>query len=268
MKIQRLLITGAAGALGTALRQRLAGEYPILRLSDRADMGPAAANEEIHRCELTDREAVDRMLDGVDAVIHLGGQPVEAPWDVIIGSNLLGAINVWEAARKAGTRRILFASSNHAIGFYPRRVRLNPDSPPRPDTRYGLSKAFGEDLAQFYAMKHGISALCMRIGSCFPEPTDERMLSTWLSYDDLARLCRAGLTADYHFEIVYGVSRNDRAWWDNTNAALLGYDPQDNAETFADRLVGKVSDDPLVERFQGGGFLRPDYTGDPDWLDP
>jgi uronate dehydrogenase len=264
MQIDRLLITGAAGALGRVLRDHVRGRYQAVRLSDRQPMGDAGPGEEIVQCELGDAAAVDRLFEGVDACVHLGGQPHEGPWPTVMDSNIVGVVNVWEAARKAGTRRIVFASSNHAIGFQPRSKRLDHRAPARPDTRYGLSKAFGEDVALYYANKHGISAMCMRIGTCREVPHDERALSTWQSYPDFCRLVEAGLQADYVYEIVYGVSANKRSWWDNSNAERLGYHPQDNAEAWADELKGKVTDKPVNELFQGGTFCGDGFTGDVD----
>lgn len=264
MRIERLLITGAAGALGSVLRRHVAGRYRHLRLSDLKPLGEAGPGEELEPCDLADAAAVDRLLAGVDACVHLGGQAVEAGWPTVMHANIAGTVNLWEAARKAGARRILFASTNHAVGFHPRSARLDHAAPARPDSRYGLSKAFGEDLGLYYANKHGISCLVMRIGSCFPEPTDERMLATWLSYADFCRLVDAGLAADYAYEVVYGISANTRAWWDNSNARRLGYHPQDDAEAFAAKVAGKRSDDPLVETYVGGVYCRPDFTGDPD----
>jgi uronate dehydrogenase len=264
MTIKRLLITGAAGGLGKVLRQGLVGTADIIRLSSRSDLGEPAPHEEIMLCDLADAQAVDRLLEGVDAVVHMGGQSTEAPWDVIIAANIIGCINLYEAARKAGTKRIIFASSNHVIGMYPRTERLDHTTPPRPDSHYGLSKAFGEDLACFYAYKYGISSLCIRIGSSFPEPRNRRMLSTWQSYDDLIRQIRSGLTAEYLFEIVYGVSANARNWWDNSNAERLGYRPQDDSERFAAE-VGEISDgDPISDALQGGAFAGREYMGDPE----
>jgi uronate dehydrogenase len=161
---------------------------------------------------------------------------------------------------------VLFATSNHAIGFYPRTQRIDHTAPPRPDSRYGLSKAFGEDLAHFYALKHGIRGFCMRIGSCCPEPVNARMLATWQSFNDFAGLVTVGLEADYRYEIVYGVSRNTRSWWDNSNATRLGYEPKDNAETYAAKLDGVVFDHPLDDALQGGQYVSPDFTGKPDWI--
>jgi uronate dehydrogenase len=263
VRIDRLLITGAAGALGAVLRRHLAGRYPQLRLSDRAPMGDAGPGEELVTCELGDGPAVERLLDGVDACVHLGGQPVEAPWPVVHEANILGAINLWEAARKAGTRRIVFASSNHAIGFHPRTRKLDHESPARPDSRYGLSKAFGEDLALYYANKHGIGAMCMRIGSARERPIDARMLATWQSLRDFCQLVEVGLAADYVYEIVYGVSDNPRSWWDNRNALRLGYRPQDSAEAWAAELEGVLANDPIADAYQGGAFCSADFTGDP-----
>lgn len=263
MRIGRLLITGAAGMLGSVLRRHLQGRFPYLRLSDVAPLGAAAPGEELLPCDLGDAAAVECLFEGVDACVHLGGHSVEGDWPTVINANILGVINVWEAARKAGTRRILFASSNHAIGFHARSRRIDHTAPARPDSRYGLSKAFGEDVAMYYANKHGISALCMRIGSARAEPEDERQLATWQSLPDFCRMIEAGLAADYVYEIVYGVSANRRSWWDNSNAERLGYYPQDDAEAWAEKLAGRKSANALDENFQGGPYCSPDFTGDP-----
>jgi uronate dehydrogenase len=261
--IERLLITGAAGNLGKAMRQRFRGRYPLVRLSDVKPMDAAADGEEVVVCDLADAAAVDALCRDIDAIIHFGGQASEAEWPQVLGPNIVGAINLWEGARKAGTGRVLFASSNHAIGLHRRSSRIDHTAPARPDGRYGLSKAFGEDLASLYAYKFGVRGFCMRIGTCFPEPMNARALSTWLSYADLERLLTVGLTADYVFEIVYGVSRNTRSWWDNSNAYRLGYEPQDDAEVFAEKLAGVVSEDPIEEAFQGGSFVGREFAGDP-----
>jgi uronate dehydrogenase len=261
MTLQRILLTGAAGGLGKVLRQTLVGTAPILRLSSRSISGEAAPHEEIVPCDLADAAAVDRLLEGVDAVVHMGGQSVEADWDVILASNIVGMINLYEAARKAGTDRIIFASSNHAIGMHPRTRRLDHDSPARPDSRYGLSKAFGEDMGCFYAYKYGIRTMAIRIGSSFPEPKNRRMLSTWMSYRDLTDLIKVGLTADYLFEIVYGASANTRGWWDNGNAERLGFKAQDDSEVFAAKVGEIGEEDPVSEALQGGAFAGREYVG-------
>jgi uronate dehydrogenase len=263
MTVSRILITGAAGALGRQMRTRLAGKYALVRLSDIVEMAPAGPGEETVVADLADAAAVAKICEGIDGIVHLGGKAVDGSWDEVVGPNILGMINLYEGARKAGVDRIIFASSNHAIGFHRRTERLDHNSPARPDGRYGLSKAFGEDIASLFANKYGLKTLSVRIGSCFPKPTNARMLSTWLSYADLARLIEAGLTADYLNEIVYGVSRNTRSWWDNSNAYRLGYDPQDNAEDYAAEVADIVTDDPVEEAFQGGGYTSPEFVGDP-----
>ncbi len=268
MTINRLLITGAAGGLGRVTRDAFAGLYPVLRVSDRTDLGPARPGEETVVCELGDPEAVRALLQGVDAVIHFGGQPDDSGgWAPVINANILGAVNLWEAARLAGTKRILFASSNHTIGFHRRSRKIDHLVQKRPDGPYGLSKAFGEDLARLYADKHGIKAFCMRIGSCFPTPVDARMLKTFLSYADLVRLMKVGLAADYHFEVVYGVSNNAETFWDNRNAERLGYKPEDSTAPLAGELGGKLSGSPIAEAFQGGMFCANGFSGDVDQID-
>lgn len=261
MAIERVLITGAAGALGRVLRAHLAGRYPLLRLSDIAPMDPAGPAEELVPADLADAAAVDRLLEGIQAVVHLGGHSVEGSWEQVLPANIVGCINLFEAARKAGTERVLFASSNHAVGFHRRWPATDHTAPPRPDSRYGVSKAFGEILARYYCDKHGIRAFCMRIGSCRAEPVDERQLSTWQSYPDFCRLVEVGLRAWYRYAIVYGVSANTRSFWDNRAAEALGYRPQDDAEAWAERLEGIKSPHLLDELFVGGPFCTPDFTG-------
>lgn len=261
-RISRILITGAGGSLGRMLRERLAGSFDLIRLSDVAAMAPAVKGEETVQCDLGDEAAVHAICKDMDAIVHLGGQATEAPWSVVHNANILGAINLWEGALRGGVDRVLFASSNHAVGLWRRSDVLDHTAPARPDGRYGLSKAFGEDMAKLYAYKHGVRGFCMRIGSCFPKPVDHRMLSTWMSYGDCERLVRTGLAADYVYEIVYGISRNTRAFWDNSNAYRLGYDPQDNAETYAGEVAGKMIGNPIADAFQGGSFVTPEFVGD------
>ena len=260
--MQRVLITGAAGALGKMLREKLRGAYPVIRYSDAVEMAPAQKGEEVMRCELSDAVQTDAMCRGVDAIVHLGGQSIEAPWPRVMQSNIVGLVNLYEAARKSGVKRILFATSNHAVGFYRRTQTIDHTACARPDSRYGLSKAFAEDVSFYYARKHGIAGFCMRIGSCFPKPVNQRMLFTWLSYDDFTRLVQVGLKADYTYEIVYGVSRNTRLFWNNANAYRLGYDPKDDAESYAKDVEKTMFDNPIDNLFHGGNFISPDFTGD------
>lgn len=268
--LNRILITGAAGGVAKFLRTGLRGRYPRLRLSDVATVSASVDGEEIDQTDLSDFAAVMRMMDGVDAVIHLGALSVENNWEAILQANIIGTYNLFEAARRQGVRRILFASSNHVIGFYDRGKKLNPWSPPRPDSRYGLSKAFGEDTGRYFADKFGLEVLAIRIGSCFEKPANARMLSTWLSPADAVRLVIAGLeTPNLHFDIIYGVSDNTRGWWDNNGAARIGYEPRDNAEIFAAEILGRAvpeDGDAVALRLQGGHFAAHEFSGNPNRL--
>ena len=256
---ERLLLTGAAGGLGRELRRRLKPHCRALRLSDVADLGAAAPGEELVPARLEDKAAVRALLDGVDAVVHLGGVSTEQPFEDVLPANIVGVFHLYEAARLQGVRRIVFASSNHVTGFYPQHEVVKPDMPVRPDGYYGLSKAFGENLARLYFDRYGIESVCLRIGSSFPEPKDRRMLATWLSYDDLERLVLASLKAPVvGHSIIYGMSDNTTTWWDNGAARHIGFVPKDSSEPFrsqaeADQPHLDVTDPAL--RFQGGAFV-------------
>jgi uronate dehydrogenase len=255
----RLLLTGAAGGLGRVLRPRLKAHCAVLRASDIADLGVAAAGEELMPAALEQADAVLALLAGVDAVVHLGGISVEGPFEPILQANIVGTYNLYEAARQHGVRRIVFASSNHVTGFYRQDEVIAPAMPMRPDGYYGLSKAFGENLAQFYSDRYGIETVSLRIGSSFPEPKDRRMLATWLSFADLERLVLAGLTAPVvGHSVIYGMSDNATIWWDNTSARHLGYRALDSSEPFrAAREAAQPEldrNDPAT-RYQGGGFV-------------
>jgi uronate dehydrogenase len=255
----RLLLTGAAGGLGQVLRPRLKPHCKTLRVSDIADLGSAAAGEEVMPVRLEDKAGVDALLQGVDAVVHLGGVSTEHAFEEILPANITGIYHLYEAARRHGVKRIVFASSNHVIGFYRQDEVIDTTVPMRPDGYYGLSKAFGENLAQFYWDRYGIETVSIRIGSSFPEPKDRRMLATWLSYDDLERLVVASLTAPVvRHTVVYGMSDNETTWWDNTAAKHLGWRPRDSSEPFrADREARQPridTTDPAAVH-QGGGFV-------------
>jgi len=255
----RLLLTGAAGGLGRVLRPRLKPWCTLLRLSDIADLGSAASGEELQPVALEKAEQVRALLDGVDAVVHLGGVSVEGPFEPILQANIVGAYNLYEAARRHGVKRIVFASSNHVTGFYRQDEVIDPSMPMRPDGHYGLSKAFGENLAQFYFDRYGLETVSLRIGSSFPEPKDRRMLATWMSYDDLERLVVASLTAPVvGHSVIYGMSDNTTTWWDNTGAKHIGYRPKDSSEPFraavqARQPVLDLSNPAVI--YQGGGFV-------------
>jgi uronate dehydrogenase len=254
----RLLLTGAAGALGKMLRPRLAAMCATLRLSDVSPMDSAASHEEVVRCDLGDFDAVNDLLAGVDAVVHLGGISTEGPWPPILNANIIGMHNLYEAARVHGTRRIIFASSNHAIGFHKQSERIDASAPTRPDGNYGLSKVFGEQISRFYFDRYGIETVCLRIGSSFPKPVDRRMMMSWLSYDDLTSLVRASLFAPkVGHTIVFGASNNKATWWDNSLAAHLGWTPKDSSEPFRAEIEAAppvAADDPLMI-YQGGRFV-------------
>ncbi len=256
-KLNRLLITGAAGGLGRVLREKLKPDASLIRLSDRAPMGEAARGEELVLCDLSDRQAVEDLLKDVDAVVHLGGVSVEGPWEPILHSNIIGMYNLYESARKNAVKRVVFASSNHAVGFYRQDETIDASAPQRPDGYYGISKCFGEDLSRFYFDRYGIETVCMRIGSSFPEPVDRRMLLTWLSYDDLAALVRRALfTPTVGHTIVFATSDNRDSFWDNRKASHLGWRPKDSAEPFREKLEAApplAANDPLMI-YQGGRY--------------
>ncbi len=256
----RLLLTGAAGGLGVELRRRLPAHCAVLRVSDIAPLGEARAREELRPADLADAGAVLALLEGVDAVVHLGGVSTEQPWEAVLPANIVGVVNLYEAARRQGVRRVVFASSNHVTGFYRQDQVIPAGAPPKPDGFYGLSKAFGEDVAQLYFDKHGIETVSLRIGSSFAAPRDRRMLHTWMSFDDLERLVVAALGArDVGHSIICGVSANPRVWWDNAPAAHIGYVPRDSSAPFAPAIERATPPgdprDPAVV-YQGGAFVR------------
>lgn len=264
--MNRVLITGAAGTIGSALREGLRGTYPTLRFSDIAPLDAAGPGEEIVTADLRDLTQIEAAMAAVDAVVHLGGMSVENTWEIVHEANIIGCYNVFEAARRQGVKRVVFASSNHAIGFHRRSQRIDDTAMFRPDGNYGLSKLFGEGLGRLYADKHGIECVCLRIGSWQAKPLNLRMLSTWLSPRDGVHLIQRALEApDIHFEIVYGASANDRGWWENPGGARIGFAPQDNAEAFAAELEAQMApeDEPEVERtFHGGPFTGMEFSGD------
>jgi uronate dehydrogenase len=207
-----------------------------------------------------------RITKGVDAIIHLGGYSVEGPWDAILQANIIGCYNVFEAARRNGVKRIIFPTSNHATGFYRRDEIIDHRVYPKPDSRYGVSKVFGEALGSLYADKYGMQFMMMRIGNVNPEPIDKRRLSLWFSPRDLARLVTIGIEhPDIKFEIVYGVSGNTRSWYNNSNAVRLGYVPEDDSEPFAEEILRKEkpSNDPIAEAHQGGIFCTAEEVPNP-----
>ena len=269
IRFKRLLLTGAAGNLGRELRPRLKAYCDTLRLSARGDtLGAAGPGEELALADLADKAAVFAALDGVEAVVHMGGVSTEQTWESIRDGNITGMVNLYEAARHHGVKRIVFASSNHVTGFYRQDEVVSPRDPVRPDGFYGLSKCFGENLAQLYWDRFGIETVSVRIGSSFAAPKDRRMLATWMSFDDTERLIVAALTAPVVGDsILYGMSDNATTWWDNTSARHIGYRPQDSSDVFRSEVEARQQTvdlgDPAV-RYQGGAFVRtgPFFAGE------
>ena len=254
-----VLITGAAGMIATELRNRLSSRFS-LRLTDIAPVSPLSGREHFVKADLADASALADVMNGMDAVVHLGGVAVEDSWEKIMPANVVGAYNVFDAARQQGVKRIIVASSNHAVGYFPRGEVIDDRVLPRPDGRYGLSKAFAEMLGRLYADKYGMEVFCIRIGAMTLEPEDVRRLAIWIHPEDLTSLVEVGLSAPgIHYEIVYGMSDNKRAWWDNSSALRLGYRPRHRSEDYADAVIAREPardpDDP-AEIYQGGIFVR------------
>jgi uronate dehydrogenase len=262
--VKTVLITGATGDVGTHLSRELGSKYK-LRLSDRRPLKPPKGQTFV-KADITKMADAARITKGVDAIVHLGGYSVEGPWESILQANIIGCYNVFEAARRNGVKRILFPTSNHAVGFYRRDQTIDHRVYPKPDSRYGVSKVFGEALGSLYADKYGMEIFMMRIGNVNPVPIDKRRLSIWFSPRDLAQLVSIGIEhPDIKFEIVYGISRNKRAWYDNSNAFRLGYRPQDDSEIFVQEVLQKEkpATDEIAETHQGGIFCTAEEVPNP-----
>jgi len=261
-----IAMTGAAGGVGRMLRPLLRERYDLV-LSDRtAAPDDLAEGERWVSADLADRAALGEALGGTEGVVHLGGQSVEADFETVKAANIEGLHNLFETCRSEGVGRVVFASSNHAVGFYPRTRRIGIDEPVRPDGYYGLSKAFGEAMGALYADKFGLRVLSIRIGNVAERPADRRRLAIWLHPEDLLQLCVIGLEHPaLHHAIVYGASRCERAWWDNGTAYALGYRPRHAAEDHVEHALAeqeKLPPDPIGDRFQGGTFCARGFDGD------
>ncbi len=261
--MKTILMTGAGGGVGTYLRRELAGKY-ALRLSDYSKLKPGKG-ETFVKGDISKMSDMLRATKGVDAIVHLGGYSVEGAWDDILSANIIGCYNVFEAARRNGVKRILFATSNHAVGFYRRDQVIDHRVYIKPDGRYGVSKVFGEALGSLYADKYGMEVFCVRIGNVNDAPIDKRRLSIWISPRDMAQLVAIGIDhPDIRFEIVYGVSGNRRSWYDNSNATRLGYRPLDDGETYAAEVLAREKPgDPRAEMYQGGTFVHVEAVENP-----
>lgn len=257
-QFKRILLTGAAGRLGSVLRNALKGRADLLRLTDIADLGNLAPHEEGVVCDLADFDRVLPLASDVDVIIHAGGVPLENTFELILRGNIQGTYNIYEAARKQGVKRVIFTSTNHTIGFHARTDIIDASAAHRPDSLYGLSKCFGEDLGRYYWDKFGIESVNIRIGSSFEEPLDRRMLATWLSFDDFVQLVELSLDAPrVAHTIIYGVSRNREMLWDNRMAAFLGYQPRDSADDYREKVLSKqppLMPDDASARYHGGSY--------------
>lgn len=258
-RIERLLITGAAGGLGRVAREGLGHLAATLRVSDIADLGPGKPHEEVMPCDLGDEAAVMDLVAGCDGIVHFGGVSIEGPFGPILRANVEGVYHLYEAARAHGVKRVFFASSNHAVGFHPTDAVLDGTEAPDCDGLYGASKVWGEQIARLYWHKFGIETARVRIGSAFPEPKDRRMLSTWMSHRDLLSLIERVFRVPWlGCPVIYGASANPSSWWDNGKVAYLGWKPQDTSEAWrAAREAEDPDPDPddPAHRFQGGRFV-------------
>lgn len=263
--LEKLLLTGAAGGLATILRPLLPKLAKHVVLSDLTEIRNLAPHESYEMCNLAHETTVKSLVRGVDGIIHLGGISVEKPFEQIIAANLIGTYNLFETARAARKPRIVFASTNHVTGFYRRDQVLDNTVLPRPDTLYGVSKAFGENLASYYHDKFGQECLSVRIGSCFAKPRDPRMMSTWLAVEDFADLCGCAFDVpELGHTIVYGCSDNEQVWWDNRNTGHLGWVPKHTSAKWATEITKKAApEDPSsrATQYQGGAFVTLPHPG-------
>jgi len=260
---KKILITGASGHLGGMLFRSLKNIGYKNLIGTDLKKKKIDKKKKFVLTNLKNIKAVIKMTKGIHAIVHFGAIPIEDTQSNILQNNIIGTYNLFEAARINKVKRIIFASSNHAIGFHRRTTRLNHSSTQRPDSHYGLSKAFGEDLSRFYADKFNIKSMCIRIGSCLRVPEDRRHLSTWISYDDLTQLVDIGIKHEsIHHEVVYGASKNKKSWWNNSKAYQLGYKPKDSADRFKIHLLSKNEHkDKMALLFQGGVFTSANFTG-------
>ncbi len=263
--MKKIALSGASGQIGSVLRKALLAQgLPLRSAGGTKSLTPLVDGEDVMHGDLREAAVVDRLLGGVDVLIHMAGTSVERPLPEIIENNLRGLVEVYEGARRNGVRRVVFASSNHTIGMYPVTEKLALDCMPRPDGLYGLSKVWGEALARMYWDLHGIESVCVRIGSCVERPTEPRHLSTWFGHQDLLHFIDRCIQAPaVGCLTVWGVSANTRSWWDNRGAEALGYQPRQNAEDFAAEVL--AGPNPLTavgQHFQGGSFSALHYSRD------
>lgn len=252
---RKVLITGASGKIGRVLRQHLRDDYRLV-LFNRSQISDLTENETFIPGDITDHEAIEKAAKGVDVIVDMAAVVAydsfrEKLWRI----NTLGTYNVFEAARKAGVSRLVYASTHHTMGRYPAGQAIDERMPYRPDSMYGVTKCFGEALGRFYAEKAGFGVICLRIGHFGERPLNERHLAVWISHRDMVQLVRCCIEApDIAFEVIYGVSNNKRKWWDITRAReVVGYQPEDDAEEYAEELVQEPAEGWLARvKYQGG----------------
>jgi len=245
--LKKIVLTGACGALGTVLREPLSKLAATLVSTDIAPAPESLLpNETFVQADLAERDQIEPLMEGAEMVVHFGSYVDEGPFETLLGPNFVGAYNIYESAYRAGVRRVIFSSSVHSVGMYRANEGIDLDARHRPDTFYGLAKCFTEDMARMYWEKRGLETVSLRIFFCTPEPANARALSTWLSYPDLVRLVtRAIDSSSVGYTEIFGISNNDRAQVSNAKASFLGYRPQDNAEDYADKVLGKgMTPDP------------------------
>lgn len=259
--MRSVLVTGVGGRIGRAIWEDLRTAYPLVR---GVDIRPTVGLEgDTTQCDLTDLDATVRVVDGMEAVVHLAGIPDEAPIEDLIQANIVATYNVLKAARQCRVRRVVLASSHHVVGYYPRTTKVGPADPPRPDSLYAVTKIAAEALGRLFHDKFGLEVVCLRIGSFRPAPEDRRQLSTWLSPRDATAVVRRSLEAEgVGFAIAFGCSRVQPSWWDNPDAALIGFAPIDGVDAYSASLLALAGEDGGIGAgVQGGFFAEPGYRG-------
>jgi uronate dehydrogenase len=256
-----VLLTGASGTIGRLLSLRLAALGWTLRLTDVVPLPiPLPDRASFDIVDLENQQAVNELAQGCGLILHFGGISTEQSFETVLGPNLRGSFHIYEAARSQKAR-VVFPSSVHAVGLYERTEILDQDCLLRPDGYYGLSKAYGEMLARLYFDKHAVESVLIRIGSVLPEVPDERILSTWISHDDFVRLIERCAEAEHvDCSVIWGQSNNSRGFWRRDARHKIGWTPLDSSDGQAERVRGKVTDNPVVERYQGGKFIVVDYS--------
>lgn len=264
--MKKILILGAAGRIGRVLRDGLVGGYALVRVADISPLGNARPGEEVVQLDIRDMEQLRKAMKGIDCVVHMAGAPDEDTWERILSLNIASCFNVFEAARLEGVSRVVFASSHHAVGFADRAIPIDDKALPRPDSRYGVSKVFGEALGHLYADKYGMSVASLRIGSFREDdiPCHPRHLMTFISKRDMLQLVKRCIDhPNFHYVDVYGISANSEARWSNSHADFLGYRPEDDASIFKAHIDSlNIVENDIEKNFHGGFLTAMEFAGD------